>query len=82
MESAVYALAREVVSDGHPVLQRFGVSDNDAFAVGLACAGSSTSSSRRYRSKPSQSWPTSQLISRPAARWRSPQWSSIQTPGA
>jgi len=32
VESAVYA--REVMSDGHPVLQRYGVSDNDAFAVG------------------------------------------------
>jgi xanthine dehydrogenase accessory factor len=39
VESAVYALAQEVVSDGHPVLQRYGVSDNDAFAVGLTCGG-------------------------------------------
>lgn len=39
VESAVYALAREVVADGHPVLQRYGVSDNDAFAVGLTCGG-------------------------------------------
>jgi xanthine dehydrogenase accessory factor len=39
VESAVYALAREVISDGHPVLQRYGVSDNDAFAVGLTCGG-------------------------------------------
>jgi xanthine dehydrogenase accessory factor len=39
VESAVYALAQEVVADGHPVLQRYGVSDNDAFAVGLICGG-------------------------------------------
>jgi xanthine dehydrogenase accessory factor len=39
VESSVYALAQEVVSDGHPVLQRYGVSDNDAFAVGLTCGG-------------------------------------------
>jgi len=39
VESAVYALAQEVINDGHPVLQRYGVSDNDAFAVGLTCGG-------------------------------------------
>ena len=39
VESAVYALAQEVVADGHPVLQRYAVSDNDAFAVGLTCGG-------------------------------------------
>ena len=39
VESAVYALAQEVIDDGHPVLQRYGVSDNDAFAVGLTCGG-------------------------------------------
>ncbi|HTF40330.1 MAG TPA: XdhC family protein, partial [Propionibacteriaceae bacterium] len=39
VESAVYALAQEVIADGHPVLERYGVSDNDAFAVGLTCGG-------------------------------------------
>jgi xanthine dehydrogenase accessory factor len=39
VESAVYALAQEVINDGHAVLQRYGVSDNDAFAVGLTCGG-------------------------------------------
>jgi xanthine dehydrogenase accessory factor len=39
VESAVYALAQEVINDGHPVLHRYGVSDNDAFAVGLTCGG-------------------------------------------
>jgi xanthine dehydrogenase accessory factor len=39
VEGAVYELAREVVADGNPVLQRYGVSDDDAFAVGLTCGG-------------------------------------------
>ncbi len=39
VESAVYGLAQEVVADGTPVLQRYGVSDSDAFAVGLTCGG-------------------------------------------
>ncbi|MEP9363595.1 XdhC/CoxI family protein [Nocardioides sp. CN2-186] len=39
VEGAVYALAEEVVSSGDPVLQRYGVSDDDAFAVGLTCGG-------------------------------------------
>ena len=39
VESAVYSLAQEVVANGHPVLQRYGVSDSDAFAVGLTCGG-------------------------------------------
>lgn len=39
VEGAVYELARQVVGDGRPVLQRYGVSDDDAFAVGLTCGG-------------------------------------------
>ncbi|GIH68202.1 XdhC family protein [Sphaerimonospora thailandensis] len=39
VEGAVYELAREVVAGGPPVLQRYGVSDDDAFAVGLTCGG-------------------------------------------
>ncbi len=39
VEGAVYELAQEVVADGTPVLQRYGVSDDDAFAVGLTCGG-------------------------------------------
>ena len=39
VEGAVYELAQEVVADGDPVLQRYGVSDDDAFAVGLTCGG-------------------------------------------
>jgi xanthine dehydrogenase accessory factor len=39
VEGAVYDLAEQVVADGHPVLQRYGVSDDDAFAVGLTCGG-------------------------------------------
>jgi xanthine dehydrogenase accessory factor len=39
VEGAVYELAQEVVAGGTPVLQRYGVSDDDAFAVGLTCGG-------------------------------------------
>ncbi|MFT4083584.1 MAG: XdhC family protein [Nocardioides sp.] len=39
VEGAVYTLAQEVVADGAPALQRYGVSDDDAFAVGLTCGG-------------------------------------------
>ncbi|EWT06768.1 XshC-Cox1 family protein [Intrasporangium chromatireducens Q5-1] len=39
VEGAVYELAQEVLSSGEPVLQRYGVSDDDAFAVGLTCGG-------------------------------------------
>ncbi len=39
VEGAVYDLAQSVVSSGEPVLQRYGVSDDDAFAVGLTCGG-------------------------------------------
>ena len=39
VEGAVYELAQEVVGDGTPVLERYGVSDDEAFAVGLTCGG-------------------------------------------
>ncbi|CAN5125913.1 XdhC family protein [soil metagenome] len=39
VEGAVYELANEVTGSGIPVLQRYGVSDDDAFAVGLTCGG-------------------------------------------
>ena len=39
VEGAVYELAQQVVVDGSPVLHRYGVSDGDAFAVGLTCGG-------------------------------------------
>ncbi|OLB74170.1 MAG: XshC-Cox1 family protein [Actinobacteria bacterium 13_2_20CM_2_71_6] len=39
VEGAVYDLAKEVAATGTPLLQRFGVSDEDAFAVGLTCGG-------------------------------------------
>jgi xanthine dehydrogenase accessory factor len=39
VEGAVYELGRQVRDDGRPVLQRYGVSDDDAFAVGLTCGG-------------------------------------------
>ncbi|MFD9666273.1 XdhC family protein [Rhodococcus sp. NPDC059968] len=39
VEGAVYELASEVVNDEVPVLQRYGVTDEDAFSVGLTCGG-------------------------------------------
>ena len=39
VEGAVYELATEVVGTGAPALQRYGFSDDDAFAVGLTCGG-------------------------------------------
>ena len=39
VEGAVYDLAESVVGSGVPVLERYGVSDDDAFAVGLTCGG-------------------------------------------
>ena len=39
VEGAVYDLAESVDASGVPVLQRYGVSVDDAFAVGLTCGG-------------------------------------------
>ncbi|MEO7131606.1 MAG: XdhC family protein, partial [Dermatophilaceae bacterium] len=39
VEGAVYELAQEVLGSGQPALVRYGVSDDDAFAVGLTCGG-------------------------------------------
>ena len=39
VEGAVYELATEVIATGEPALARYGVSDDDAFAVGLTCGG-------------------------------------------
>src|SRR4051794_3443665 len=39
VEGAVFELSGEVLQTGVPVLQRYGISDDDAFAVGLTCGG-------------------------------------------
>jgi len=39
VEGAVYELATEVAQTGTPRLERYGISDGDAFAVGLTCGG-------------------------------------------
>ena len=39
VEGAVYELGQSVAASGEPVLERYGVSDDDAFAVGLTCGG-------------------------------------------
>ncbi|WP_433325413.1 XdhC family protein [Spirillospora sp. CA-294931] len=39
VEGAVYELGRAVLDSGATAVQRYGVSDDDAFAVGLTCGG-------------------------------------------
>ena len=39
VEAAVYEAARTVLADGGWLLERYGVSDDEAFAVGLTCGG-------------------------------------------
>lgn len=39
VEGAVYELAQDVVRDDVPRLQRYGISDENAFEVGLTCGG-------------------------------------------
>ena len=39
VEGAVYELADEVKASGQAVLQRYGISDDTAFSVGLTCGG-------------------------------------------
>ncbi|MET7367474.1 XdhC/CoxI family protein [Streptomyces sp. NPDC005566] len=39
VEGAVYELCRQALEDGTTVRERFGYSDDDAFAVGLTCGG-------------------------------------------
>jgi xanthine dehydrogenase accessory factor len=39
VEGAVYELCEQALRDGETVLERFGYSDDDAFAVGLTCGG-------------------------------------------
>ncbi len=39
VEGAVYEVGEQVLEDGTPQLHRYGVSDDDAMAVGLTCGG-------------------------------------------
>jgi len=39
VEGAVFEVAQKVLESGRPQLAKFGVSDEDAFAVGLSCGG-------------------------------------------
>ncbi|MBA0127168.1 XdhC family protein [Haloechinothrix sp. YIM 98757] len=39
IEGAVYELAQEALETTQPTVQRYGVADDDAFAVGLTCGG-------------------------------------------
>jgi len=39
VEGALYTLGEEVLADGEPRYETYGVSDDDAYAVGLTCGG-------------------------------------------
>ncbi|MGH3319121.1 MAG: XdhC family protein [Streptosporangiaceae bacterium] len=39
VEGAVYEVAQQAIQTGEPTLEKYGISDNDAFAVGLTCGG-------------------------------------------
>ena len=39
IEGAVYEMAGEVIADGVPQFEKYGISNDDAFAVGLTCGG-------------------------------------------
>ncbi|HCA87933.1 MAG TPA: XshC-Cox1-family protein, partial [Streptomyces sp.] len=39
VEGAVYELCQQAMETGEPLTERFGYSDEDAFAVGLTCGG-------------------------------------------
>jgi xanthine dehydrogenase accessory factor len=39
VEGALFDLGQEVLASGEPVFETYGVSDDDAFAVGLTCGG-------------------------------------------
>nr|WP_198319625.1 hypothetical protein [Actinopolyspora erythraea] len=70
MEGAVYETAGSVLAGDSPKLSRYGVSDDDAFAVGLTCGGIIDVFVERVdrESFPgSGNWPTRW---RPVSRWR------------
>ena len=78
VEGAVYELCREVIESGHPGPARYGVSDDDAFEVGLPCGGTielfvervTATASRNSPRWPAPSRPASRSPSRPVSRVR------------
>ena len=72
VEGAVYELATEVTGSGEPVLQRYGFSDDDAFAVGLTCGGILDIFVEPVSKATFPSWARSTRRSAAASRWRWP----------
>lgn len=74
VEGAVYEIAKQVLLDGVPVLEEFGYSDADAFAVGLTCGGVLTVFVQRIQA------PAAELVARIAddvAAGRPVSWVSV-----
>ena len=71
VEGAVYELSIEVSQTGSPVLQTYGVSDDDAFAVGLTCGGILDIFVEPVNRTASPSWARSPPRSSAASRSRS-----------
>jgi len=69
VEGSVYELAEQVVADGQPVLQRYGVSDEDAFAVGLTCGGRWCAAHTTWATRANHRWCGRGCATRANRRW-------------
>ncbi|MFF3261785.1 XdhC family protein [Streptomyces sp. NPDC002932] len=56
VEGAVYELAGEVLASGTPQLQSYGISDDEAFGVGLTCGGTIDILVAPYASAADRAW--------------------------
>ena len=74
VEGAVYELSLDVCQTGDPVLETYGVSDDDAFAVGLTCGGIIDIFVERIDRTSSPNWARSPRRSSAASRSRSRRW--------